>query len=99
MQVYKDFGDTLLVGDKGQQVNALIVRKPKKGPEYVDEELTRQIQITSGDEYLHVEMGDIENGWKTAYVWAPEGREPASGGNCEVRACQRRRQLYQPSAL
>ena len=80
MQVYKDFGDTLLVGDKGQQVNALIVRKPKKGPEYVDEELTRQIQITSGDEYLHVEMGDIENGWKTAYVWAPEAENPPQEG-------------------
>ena len=80
MQVYKDFGDTLLVGDKGQQVNALIVRKPKKGPEYVDEELTHQIQITSGDEYLHVEMGDIENGWKTAYVWAPEAENPPQEG-------------------
>ena len=80
MQVYKDFGDTLLVGDKGQQVNALIVRKPKKGPEYVDEELTRQIQIMSGDEYLHVEMGDIENGWKTAYVWAPEAENPPQEG-------------------
>ena len=80
MQVYKNFGDTLLVGDKGQQVNALIVRKPKKGPEYVDEKLTRQIQIMSGDEYLHVEMGDIENGWKTAYVWAPEAENPPLEG-------------------
>ena len=80
MQVYKNFGDTLLVGDKGQQVNALIVRKPKKGPEYVDEKLTRQIQITSGDDYLHVEMGDIENGWKTAYVWAPEAENPPQEG-------------------
>ena len=80
MQVYKNFGDTLLVGDKGQQVNALIVRKPKKGPEYVDENLTRQIQIMSGDDYLHVEMGDIENGWKTAYVWAPEAENPPQEG-------------------
>lgn len=99
MQVYKNFGDTLLVGDKGQQVNALIVRKPKKGPEYVDENLTRQIQIMSGDDYLHVEMGDIENGWKTALRMGTGSREPASGGNREVRVGQRRCQLYQPPAL
>ena len=61
MDLYKDFGDTLVVGDAAQQVCACIVRMPKNGAEFTDEGLTRQIQITSGDDYLVVEDGFVKN--------------------------------------
>ena len=72
MDFYKAFGDTLVAGDAAQMVSACIVRMPKKGPEYVDESLTNQIEIKSGDDYLVVEDNGMVNGWKTAYVSAPE---------------------------
>ena len=80
MDLYKDFGDTLVVGDAAQQVCACIVRMPKNGAEFTDEGLTRQIQITSGDDYLVVEDGEIVNGWKTSYVYAPEMDSPPEEG-------------------
>ncbi len=80
MDLYKDFGDTLVVGDAAQQVCACIVRMPKNGAEFTDEGLTRQIQITSGDDYLVVEDGEIVNGWKTSYVYAPEMDTPPEEG-------------------
>ena len=72
MEIYKDFGDTLVAGDAAQLVSVCIMRLPKNGADFVDEELTSQIQITSADDYLVVEDNGIINGWKTAYVYAPE---------------------------
>ena len=55
MKFYKDFDGTLISGDVAQRVSACIVRHPAKGGEWVDENLTRQIEITSADNYLEVE--------------------------------------------
>lgn len=71
MELYKNFGDTLVVGDAAEQVSACIIRKPKDGPEYVDERLTRQIEIAADDDYLSVQNAGMVNGWKSAYVSAP----------------------------
>ena len=62
MRFYKDFDGTLITGDVGQRVSACIVRHPAKGGEWVDENLTRQIEITSADNYLDVEDDGMVNG-------------------------------------
>lgn len=72
MEVLKDFGDTLVVGDKPQQVSARIIRKPVDGPEYVDMQLTQLIEIVSGDEYLQVQDAGIAGDCKCAFVQAPQ---------------------------
>ena len=81
MEVHKDFGDTLVVGDKPQQLSARIVRYPAEGPEYVDMELTKKIQIVSGDDYLDVQDAGIAGDSKCAFVSAPEceGAVPQEG--------------------
>lgn len=76
MEIYKDFGDTLIVGDAADMVSACIIRHPANGgPEWVDEALTQRIQISAADQYLYVEEHGMVNGWKTAYVAAPECEE------------------------
>lgn len=75
MELYKDFGDTLMVGDAAERVSACIIRHPKEGPEYVDEQLTQQIEISADDDYLCVEDGGMVNGWKSAFVSAPQPGE------------------------
>ena len=76
MEIYKDFGDTLIVGDGAEMVSACIIRHSADGKsEWVDEALTARIEISSVDQYLYVEERGIVNGWKTAYVAAPECEE------------------------
>ncbi|MBP5374895.1 MAG: hypothetical protein J6Y38_01020 [Bacteroidaceae bacterium] len=76
MEIYKDFGDTLIVGDGAEMVSACIIRHSADGrSEWVDEALTQRIQISSIDQYLYVEEHGMVNGWKTAYVAAPECEE------------------------
>ena len=76
MEIYKDFGDTLIVGDGAEMVSACIIRHTADGRnEWVDEALTARIEISSVDQYLYVEEHGIVNGWKTAYVAAPECEE------------------------
>ena len=80
MHIYKDFGDTLYMGDAPQQVFAKIVRKNPHGGESDDAMLTQMMQITSGDNYLMVQDGGIQGAWHTAWVGAPEtGNEPNEG--------------------
>ena len=83
MEIYKDFGDTLIVGDGAEMVSACIIRHSADGrSEWVDEALTQRIQISSVDNYLYVEEHGMVNGWKTAYVAAPEceaGQPPEEG--------------------
>ena len=80
MEIYKDFGDTLTVGDSAQWVYVCIMRKNSKSPEWTDLNLTRQIQV-EGDGYLSVEDGGIKNDWKCVAVGAPEceGEAPEEG--------------------
>lgn len=76
MEIYKDFGDTLIVGDGAEMVSACIIRHTADGRnEWVDEALTARIEISSVDQYLYVEEHGIVNDWKTAYVAAPECEE------------------------
>ena len=76
MEIYKDFGDTLFVGDAADSVFASIVRHTADGrQEWTDEALTQRIQITSVDGYLYVQEHGMEDGWKAAYVAAPECEE------------------------
>lgn len=85
MELYKDFGDTLVTGDNPQRVSACIIRHPKNGAEYVDEKLTSQIEITAADDYLAVEEDGIQNGWKTALVQAPDWETPPEEGVVQFR--------------
>ena len=78
MEIIKDFGDSLVVGDKPQQVSARMIRKPADGPEYVDMQLTKRIMITSGDQYLQVQDAGIAGDCKCAFVQAPEVVEGAT---------------------
>ena len=80
MEVYKDFGDTLIAGDAAQRISACILRKRKGYAEWVDENLTRQISISADDDYLAVEEDGMVNGWKSAFVQAPEHEEPPQEG-------------------
>ena len=76
MELYKDFGDTLLAGDDPARVSACIVRHPADGPEYVDKQLTSKIQIFADDGYTAVEEEGVINGWKCALVQAPNWETP-----------------------
>ena len=79
MLIYKAFGNTLFVGDAPQQVYAKIVRKTPQG-DRDDPALTALVSISSGDDYLMVSNGGMQNGWRTAWVGAPEtGSEPDEG--------------------
>ena len=80
MEIYKDFGDTLTVGDVARYVSVCIVRKPAKGAEYVDVPLTMRVTAES-DGYLYVEEAGMKNDWKNFYVAAPEceGTPPEEG--------------------
>ena len=79
MVIYKDFGNTLMVGDMPSQVYAKIVRKTPQG-DRDDPALTALISITSGDGYLMVSGGGMQNGWCTAWVGAPESNDVPNEG-------------------
>ena len=80
MQIYKDFGNTLLVGDMPQKVFARMMRKDPKGGERPDPLLTQMIQISSGDNFLQVADGGMQGEWRMAWVGAPETENaPAEG--------------------
>ena len=86
MELYKDFGDTLVTGDAPKRVSACIVRHPKDGgPEYVDKSLTQMIQIFADDGYTAVEEEDVINGWKCALVQAPDWETPPEEGIVQFR--------------
>ena len=85
MELYKDFGDTLIQGGDSEYVYACIIRHPKEGGEYVDEELTSRIQVSAGDNYMAVEEQGIVNGWKQAIIQAPESQEPPEEGIVRFR--------------
>ena len=85
MRFYKDFDGTLITGDAAQRVSACIVRHPAKGGEWVDENLTRQIEITSADNYLDVEDDGMVNGWRSCFVSAPQDDNPPEEGVVKFR--------------
>ena len=85
MKFYKDFDGTLISGDVAQRVSACIVRHPAKGGEWVDENLTRQIEITSVDNYLDVEDDGMVNGWRSCFVSAPQDDNPPEEGVVKFR--------------
>ena len=85
MRFYKDFDGTLISGDAAQRVSACIVRHPAKGGEWVDENLTRQIEITSADNYLEVEDDGMVNGWRSCFVSAPQDDNPPEEGVVKFR--------------
>lgn len=86
MELYKDFGDTLVAGDAPKRVSACIVRHPADGgAEYVDEQLTRKIQIFADDGYTAVEEEGIINGWKCALVQAPDWEAPPAEAIVQFR--------------
>ena len=85
MRFYKNFDGTLITGDAGRRVSACIVRHPAKGPEWVDENLTRQIEITSVDNYLDVEDDGMVNGWRSCFVSAPQDDNPPEEGVMKFR--------------
>ena len=85
MKFYKDFDGTLISGDAAQRVSACIVRHPAKGGEWVDENLTRQIEITSADNYLEVEDDGMVNGWRSCFVSAPQDDNPPEEGVVKFR--------------
>ena len=85
MRFYKNFDGTLITGDAGRRVSACIVRHPAKGPEWVDENLTRQIEITSNDNYLVVDDDGMVNGWRSCFVSAPEDPDPPKEGVVRFR--------------
>lgn len=75
MHLYKDFGNTLVIGDEPKQVYAKIVRKTKSGEDVTDVELTSLIRITAGDKYMKVEDGGMSGEWRMAWVSVPEVKE------------------------
>lgn len=86
MELYKDFGDTLVTGDAPKRVSACIVRHPRDGgPEYVDKRLTQMIQIFADDGYTAVEEEGVINGWKCALVQAPDWETPPEEGIVQFR--------------
>ena len=85
MRFHKDFDGTLISGDAAQRVSACIVRHPAKGGEWVDENLTRQIEITSADNYLEVEDDGMVNGWRSCFVSAPQDDNPPEEGVVKFR--------------
>ena len=85
MRFYKNFDGTLITGDAGRRVSACIVRHPAKGGEWVDENLTRQIEITSVDNYLVVDDDGMVNGWRSCFVSAPQDDNPPEEGVVKFR--------------
>lgn len=85
MEIYKNFGDTLIAGDVAEQVSACIMRRKPGYPEYLDEKLTSQIQIFSDDGYMAVQDAGMVNGWKSAYIQAPESETPPEEGILQFR--------------
>ncbi|MBR5687944.1 MAG: hypothetical protein IKX36_08295 [Prevotella sp.] len=75
MHVYKNFGDSLVVGDNMQAVYACIIRKPRNGLEYIDRELTAII-TASGDNYLSVQDCGMQGDWHAAWVRAVSSPPP-----------------------
>lgn len=70
MRIKKDFGDTLVPGDKPVTVYARIMRYTPDGNVYTDPVLTRMIQIT-GDDYLQVSPTTQYGEYMAANVLAP----------------------------
>lgn len=72
LRVYKEFGNSLLVGGTPRQVFARIVRITPSGEEYTDMTLTQMIQITPGDNYMQVKPAGMYGEWQSAWIAAPE---------------------------
>ena len=86
MELYKDFGDSLVTGDAPKRVSACIVRHPKDGgPEYVDKRLTQMIQIFADDGYTAIEEEGVINGWKCVLIQAPDWETPPEEGIVQFR--------------
>ena len=71
MQVYKDFGNSLLTGDAPRQVLARIVAHTPQGS-FTDPQMTAMIQFEPGDGYLQVRDGGMAGDWRAAWINAPE---------------------------
>ena len=71
MQVYKDFGNSLLVGDAPRQVLARIVAHTAQGS-FTDPQMTAMIQFETGDGYLQVRDAGMVGDWRAAWITAPE---------------------------
>ena len=71
MQVYKDFGNSLLTGDAPRQVLARIVGHTAQGS-FTDPRMTAMIQFESGDGYLQVRDGGFAGDWRAVWISAPE---------------------------
>lgn len=71
MSVMKRFGDTLHPGEPPQQVFARIIRISPDGSRATDPALTSRIYIT-GDGYLEVSRPQMQDGYMSAYVSAPD---------------------------
>lgn len=83
LRIYKQFGNSLLVGDPPRQVYARIVRIPPSGEEYTDMALTQMIQISAGDQYMQVQPSGMAGEWQSAWISAPElpqGQMPPEEG-------------------
>ncbi len=72
LRIYKEFGNSLLVGEKPRQVFARIVRIPHGGDEHTDMALTQMIQISAGDQYMQVQPSGMAGEWQSAWISAPE---------------------------
>lgn len=80
MILYKEFGDTLMVGDEPQMVGARIEEVTAKGKKKRRDDLTAQIEIVEGENITIVEKGMAEE-YRAALVKvedAPE-KEPWEG--------------------
>ena len=71
LRTYKAFGDTLIVGEQPRQVFARVVRIREDGSEYTDPLFTDMMRISSADNYLQVEPGEMYGEWKTVWISAP----------------------------
>ncbi len=80
MYVNKDFGDRLKKGEKPRPVYARMVEVTPQGWEKERDDLSRRIQIYSGDGSLKVEDGGFtSNGYRGAWVSVPEGSSQSRG--------------------
>ncbi len=80
MYVNKDFGNSLKKGEEPRAVYARIVEITSEGFERERDDLSRRIEVSSGDNVLKVEDGGFtENGYKVAWVSVPDGNEMSEG--------------------
>ncbi len=80
MYVNKDFGNTLKKREEPKAVYARIVEITPEGWEKERDDLSRRIEVSSGDNALKVEDGGFTvNGYKAALVSVPENCEMNEG--------------------